>query len=580
MRRVTAVALLMMMAATLPGAQGHGERYTEFPPGIKTVPEYRETGPYFVTCKDDTPARLADASYALRIRELLRWNECQDNGYEHLQAAVDAVPARGWRIFMQPGLYLEEPSVEAWENPPPGCEGLSETKQLDSYDQHIQCPHAHNTVAILGDRDGDRICGTSDEEVLCDLQIEGTGVSREDVIVDAQWRHLNAIRVDRADGFYVKHITAQRTDFNAIYILETDGFVIDDVLTRWNYEYGFLTFAVDHGLYTDCESYGNGDSGIYPGSASDLKGVRHSIEIRFCDSHHNLLGYSGTAGNSVWAHHNVFHHNTAGVAMDSLFPDHPGLPQDSARFEKNWIFSNNENYHNNWLPGGPCHNPLPERGIENGTVCPVVPVPVGTGFLIAGGNSNRFIDNHIWDNWRTGGMLFGVPAFFRGEHGGFDVLCAVGADSPESFASCFADADPQDLAGDAGTQFDTSHDNWFVDNTLGVAPDFASSPQSGALVSMNWPFSDGQIVPNGRDWWWDEAGQGNCWQGNQYGPEGERIDVTDPQARQPSCGEHAPADTWRPPHPRLATIVPCDEHSEPENTHPEGCDWMNDPEAP
>jgi hypothetical protein len=46
--------------------------------------------------------------------------------------------------------------------------------------------------------------------------------------------------------------------------------VIDNVVGRWNDEYAFLTFAVDHGLYTGCEGYGNGDSAIYPGSASDL----------------------------------------------------------------------------------------------------------------------------------------------------------------------------------------------------------------------------------------------------------------------------------------------------------------------
>ena len=31
--------------------------------------------------------------------------------------------------------------------------------------------------------------------------------------------------------------------------METDGFVIDSVVGRWNDEYGFLTFADDHGLY-------------------------------------------------------------------------------------------------------------------------------------------------------------------------------------------------------------------------------------------------------------------------------------------------------------------------------------------
>lgn len=562
-----AVALIALtVLATAPGALAHGERYTEFPPGLKSVPEHRADGPYFLTCKDDTPERLfaspfmhaSKSQYAFRIGELLRFNECQDHGFEHLQAAVDAVPARGWTIRMQPGLYLEEPSVEAWENPAPGCEGLSDTRQLESYEQHLACPNAHNTVAILGDRDGDRICGTRDDEVLCDLQIEGTGASREDVIIDAQWRHLNAIRADRADGFYIKHLTAQRTDFNSIYILETDGFVIDDVLTRWNYEYGFLTFAVDHGLYTDCESYGNGDSGIYPGSAAELHGVRHSIEIRYCDSHHNALGYSGTAGNSVWAHHNRFHDNAAGIATDSLFPDHPGLPQDSARFESNWIYSNNMNYFDNWLEGGPCHKPLAERGIENGTVCPVIPLPVGTGMVIAGGNSNRIVGNHFWDNWRVNAMLFGVPAFFRGEDGGFDGLCAASNMDP----GCFEGADAEDLLHDATIQFDTSHDNWFIGNYVGIDP-------------------EGNDDPAARDWWWDEQGHGNCWGENVYGGDGQDDDPMDPTLVYPECGiADELFNQWKPPHPRLLTIVPCNDYSVPGNTHPDACDWMTSPEEP
>ncbi len=81
-----------------------------------------------------------------------------------------------------------------------------------------------------------------------------------------------------------------------VYIMESDGFVIDRMVGRWNDEYGFLTFADDHGLYTDCEAYGNGDSGVYPGAASNINADRghdvdrYAVEIRRCYSHHNLLG--------------------------------------------------------------------------------------------------------------------------------------------------------------------------------------------------------------------------------------------------------------------------------------------------
>lgn len=123
----------------------------------------------------------------------------------------------------------------------------------------MQCRHNQNLVAILG---------------KTNLQIEGTGATRLDVVVDAKYQKLNAIRADKSNGIYFRNFTAQRTTFNSLYVLAGDGFVIDDVLTRWNDEYGFLTFASDHGLYKNCESYGNGDSGIYPGSASNINDGR------------------------------------------------------------------------------------------------------------------------------------------------------------------------------------------------------------------------------------------------------------------------------------------------------------------
>jgi hypothetical protein len=199
----------------------------------------------------------------------------------------------------------------------------------------------------------------------------------------------------------------------------------------------FLTFAVDHGLCTDCEAHGNGDSGIYPGSASDLHGVRHAVQIRRCDSHHNTLGVSGTAGNSLWIHDNDFHHNSAGISFDSFVPDHPGLPQDSSVVEDNRLRSNDVNYYDHWADGT-CDRPSAEPGYESGVVCPVVPVPVGTGILLAGGNDNVYRDNRMWDNWRYGGMQLSVPAAVRQE------------------------TDPEKA-------FDTSHFNRWIGNTMGVA---------------------------------------------------------------------------------------------------------------
>ena len=53
---------------------------------------------------------------------------------------------------------------------------------------------------------------------------------------------------------------------------------LDRVVARGNDEYGILAFAVDHGRHQELHDYCNGDSAIYPGSASDLNGDNTSFD--------------------------------------------------------------------------------------------------------------------------------------------------------------------------------------------------------------------------------------------------------------------------------------------------------------
>ena len=481
-----ALTLLFGVLAATPAALAHEERAATFPDGKGSVPTYRAfpQAQRLVVCKADSAQRIAKLSGAAKTRSSQLLGECK---YRHVQDAINAVTKPGTTIYLLPGVYSEEP----YAAPPTGeCADLkvetegdlvgtlqesvapSEggTPALLSYAQQVKCPHVHNLIAILGDTTPTDANGRCDGP-LCRLQIEGTGAKAEDVIIDNKFAKLNGIRADRADGVYFRNFLVQQTEFNGIYVLETDGFVIDKVTARANDEYGFLTFASDHGLYKDCEAYYNGDSGVYPGSASDLNGDRtdisvgrYAIEITGCYSHHNALGYSGTAGNSVYAHDNVFAYNATGITTDSFFPDHPGLPQDHARFSRNKIFSNNINYYEN-IRKGICDKPLKERNIlRDGIVCPVIPVPVGTGVWIAGGNFNLTDNNWIYDNWRWGLFQIWVPAALRNEF-------------------------------DPSKQYDTSNGNQYRNNILGKSP-------------------DGKVLHNGLDVWWDDEGGGNCWQDN------------------------------------------------------------------
>lgn len=454
------ISLGLVGAAQTPAA-AHEERDVDMPYGTGSVPMYRTTGPEILVCKTDRGGfqrRIAGFPAALRAENLALFERCLTDGFRDVQAAVGAA-SNGARIRILPGEYREQPSLP---EPSGACANLEADDsdlgyQVLDFDQQVACPHNQNLIAIL------------DKE---NLQIEGTGAGPEDVIIDASYEKLNALRADRADGIYLRNFTAQSTTFNAIYVIETDGFVIDQVIGRWNDEYGFLTFATDHGLYTDCEAYGNGDSGIYPGAASDInadRGLevdRYAIEIRNCSSHHNLLGFSGTAGNSVWAHDNEFYENTAGVSMDSAFPDHPGLPQNHSKFERNDIHDNNVDYYDH-VRDGTCAKPSAERGYENGVVCPSVGVPLGAGILTAGGNFNIFQDNWIYGHDYAGSILFWVPAVIRGES--------------------------------LGKLVDTSHHNRYSGNHFGVSP-------------------TGQERSNDLDVWWDGQGRDNRWQSARAEP--------------------------------------------------------------
>ncbi len=110
---LAAASVLLMGAAT--GASAHEERESVFPPGTGKTPTYRpfaEATPRLVVCKPDSGARIATiADPALRALNQRLLAEC---GFEHMQAAVDAVTTRGTNIYVLPGTYLEEPS----HNPP------------------------------------------------------------------------------------------------------------------------------------------------------------------------------------------------------------------------------------------------------------------------------------------------------------------------------------------------------------------------------------------------------------------------------------------------------------------------------
>jgi hypothetical protein len=343
------------------------------------------------------------------------------------------------------------------------------------------------------------------------------------VLITSDATKLNVIKADRADGIYLRNFTVEHSDFNNIYVHETNGFVLDHIKSWYSREYGFLSFTSDNGLYQDLDAAYAGDSGVYPGAGPEGHCQRYGIEIRDVDSHDNNLGYSGTAGNGVWVHDSRFHDNAIGMVTDSFAPGHPGQPQDCAKWEDNEYYSNNSDLFNDERDAY-CKS-TPPRDRDPQKVCPTFQVPVGTGILIAGGNGNIVRRNRFWDNWRGGVRLLYVPATFRGE-------------------------------SDPDKTFDTSNANQFTDNVFDEGP-------------------DGTRDPNGTSFWWDEEGARNCWAGNR-GFHG--APVTSDPAMLPGC----PVGSLFTPGNVAKTLsqASCSTWDPMDNTDPPGCDWFTRPPEP
>ncbi len=534
---VIALAALLVPAAAL----SHPERPAHFPNHEKgDVPDKPQGKPDLVVCKSDSEERIRDdLSGNERDKNLALLDKCD---YRNIQSAVDDAD-NGTHIGILPGVYEEKPSQENPE-PDPECDGKyvqadgdiiggvddPQRGETANYRYQRKCPNAQNLIAIVGDdTDDNRRCDDK-----CDIAIEGQA-GRSDVKIKGQGygtedgAKLNLIRADRADGIYLANFSVTLSDFNNIYAIETNGFRFRNIKSAYSREYGLLSFASDNGLYEDLNAYGSGDSGVYPGSGPEGHCERYGIEIRDVNSHDNVLGYSGTAGNGVYAHDNKFHDNNTGLSTDSFAGGHPGMPQDCAKWEDNEIYSNNENY---FTESRDEYCEIENRPIEDRNpkkVCPTFQVPTGTGALIAGGNGNIVRDNHIYDNWRDGTKLFFVPANFRGE-------------------------------GEDG--IDTSFENRHVDNKMGVEP-------------------GGGSKPNGQDFWWDEQGYGNCWSGNE-GPGGDEPTANFPLALH-DCPGLPPGPPPAPGNPaKTASQAPCAtwDPQDEDLQDPPGCDWFETPPKP
>src|SRR3954451_9053088 len=355
----------------------------------KDIKRARKNG---IKLRESQPATKLKKKKAKKLRnfnvKLLR--QCK---YKSIQDAVTA-SRNNDRVEIMPGLYTE-PKSRAKPTNDPACNQYKITNDKNqsgavSYAYQWNCPNDQNLIAVLGRQ----LTGTPvpqpprlDRHVIpdagacvrCNLQIQGTGATPDAVTIDAGNTASGdgppngsvkdvGIRADRADGFVLDNVKVRHAKEHDVYAIEVDGSHLNRLRLPYAGEYGILTFVADHSLIENCDSFGAGDAAIYPGASADLGEAvpagqrRYGTEIRNCDMHHSLLGYSGTDGNAVWLHDNDFYDNSMGFSTDVFTaPGHPGFPQDSDLLENNNFYSNSFNSYLRecgaaQLPGsnGPC----------------------------------------------------------------------------------------------------------------------------------------------------------------------------------------------------------------------------------
>jgi hypothetical protein len=496
-----------------------------------------------------------------KARRLLRENVAfaRECSYHSVQRAINR-SGNNDRVVIMPGRYTEPRSRKAPVDDPKCNPSLLQEDQsgalTPSYEYQATCPNDQNLIYVQGravkgeplaEPDPDRH-GIPEQElgrcIRCNLQIDGSGVRPEDVILDAGKGYEKArrpkarpggdtpaeeclaaangpenpcyakhvvLRSDRADGFVGRNFLMRGAKEHGFYTEETDGVLLDRVKFFWNADYGHLSFTTDHNLVENCEGFGSGDAVVYPGAApqtgeyrdeSFYPSRRFNTVIRRCDLHGSSMGYSGSMGNSVRVTHNHFYGNANGLTSDTISaPGHPGFPSDGQKVDHNWFYSNNLDVYR------------PDNPFEA-----LVPQAVGTGIMWPGMNDGEFAHNRVFDNWRHGTVLLAIP----------DAVAGQAEGNVDSQIHC--PSLPISVPGLGDALESTSCANRYHDNVMGRVPQgFKPHPGLAMFGNQSGLLDDEEpaTLPNGVDFWWDESpvNPGNCWFDN-VGPEGDRASLT------------------------------------------------------
>lgn len=214
------------------------------------------------------------------------------------------------------------------------------------------------------------------------------------VVIQNPGTEDNGITVrDNGDGFALKNLTISGFKENGVFLRGVDGFLLSQVVTVNNGEYGLFPVRCTNGTIVDCSATGHTDTGIYIGQSTN-------VQILHNEAFANVNGIEIENCSHIVADSNNSYNNVCGMLVVLL----PGL---QVKKSTDIILTNNlinKNNHVNFA--------VPGEGFES-------VVPSGSGILLVGVDSVAVNGNSVKGNNFVGiatvstlvlGSLAGLPA--------------------------------------------------------------------------------------------------------------------------------------------------------------------------
>jgi parallel beta-helix repeat protein len=292
---------------------------------------------------------------------------------QSIQAAIDQAAARGW-VFILPGVYRERADATNGLNINAAINlvGLSTGQQRVVLEN--SGGQSNGIVAVPRDRNNCMSCHSSLAPPFA-LKPGVTG-------------HLK-MREPMIRDLTIRGISIRNFVNNGLFTENVDRFVIDDVESVGNKNYGIFPTLSKNGVVSHNHVSGSEDAGLWVETSEHVLVTNNVVEG-------NVIGMEVSNSDDISVNDNECRDNSVGLGvflLPGLFADHPGAKRINLR--NNSVHDNNR-----------------ANGARPGSLA--AELPSGTGIMFLGPDDSEITRNRVWNNDLTGIALVDVCVAFSG----------------------------------------------------------------------------------------------------------------------------------------------------------------------